>query len=525
MTDTVIEGKPAMLYTRSGWFGIAALVIASGCAPLSQSRRAEAPQRAASHTDPDRKAAAGECLAALRASLAHDRREAANEALSGFLAATARGALPTSGTFKGPDGVTYDVGTISDSETWPAGLIDHVEPIRPSRRTSPLRWTGWGVPVIGVCKPDRAQEPFAPRQGYRLPVTVVADLKRRSHVSHVKIRLLNPETTESSLIGGKRRPIAGDLQAPNIATFALRNPLRAGIRWLISANRFDYPTNLIFCQPYDPGRIPVVLIHGLLSTPEMWGGVIRSLNADPLIRRNFQFWYFFYPTGQPIPLSAAELRRDLRAAASRYNPRRGIVLVGHSMGGILSRAQVSGSGGSAIFDRVFGSDAPRVARHLPNAPLLRESLFFDHDKNVTRAIFICTPHQGSHMATAGPVGFLTALIRLPDNVVHTLSDIADIVTTHDLRRPPTSICGLSPRSAFLEALNDRPIEVPHHTILGDRERGDSPNSSDGVVRYSSAHLATAESEAIIPAGHGAFRHPEAISEIARILRQDLLREN
>lgn len=525
MTDAVVEEKPAMLLPLSRWLGVAALVIASGCAPLSTSRRDVAPQGGAARTEPGRKSTAGKCLAALRVSLADGRRDAANDALRGFLAAAAKNSLPESGPFQGPDGATYLAEIVSNSETWPPGLIDQLAPIRPSHGTSPLRWPGWGVPMIGVCKPDRAREPFAPRKGYRLPVTVVADLKSRGRVCHVRIRFLNPETASRSLIGGKRRPIAGDLQAPNIATFAVRNPLRAGIRWLISANRFDYPTNLIFSQPYDPGRIPVVLVHGLLSTPEMWGGVIRSLNADPFIRGNFQFWYFFYPTGQPIPLSAAELRRDLRAVESRYHPRRGIILVGHSMGGILSRAQVSSSGGRAVFDRVFGTDAPRVAAHLPKAPLLRESLFFDRDKNVTRTIFICTPHRGSHMATAGPVGFLTALIRLPDNVVHTLSDIADIVTTHDLRRPPTSICGLSPRSAFLEALNERPIEVPHHTILGDRGRGDSPNSSDGVVRYSSAHLATAESEAIIPAGHGAFRHPKAIAEIARILHLHLIQRN
>jgi pimeloyl-ACP methyl ester carboxylesterase len=276
-------------------------------------------------------------------------------------------------------------------------------------------------------------------------------------------------------------------------------------------------------QPYDPKRIPVVLVHGLLSTPQMWAEVVNGLQADPVVRKNFQFWAFFYPTGQPIAISALDLRRDLRAAEARYPLPRGLVLVGHSMGGIISRAQASSSGGNAMFNDIFGKDAPRVAERLPKAPLLRDSLIFERDKNVRRAIFICVPHQGSNMALAGPAGFFASLIRLPNNIVGAVAEVSDVVTTLDLRRPPTSIAGLSPQSPFLRALNKRPIEAPHHTILGDRGRGDSPNSSDGVVRYSSAHLATAQSEVIVPDGHGAFRHPMAITEMRRILREHLLR--
>jgi pimeloyl-ACP methyl ester carboxylesterase len=275
-------------------------------------------------------------------------------------------------------------------------------------------------------------------------------------------------------------------------------------------------------QPYDPHRIPVVLVHGLLSTPQMWGEVVNGLQADPVIRKNFQFWAFFYPTGQPIPLSAMELRSDLLAAEARYPLPRGLVLVGHSMGGIISRAQVSDSGGMTLLRNIFGSDAPHVERRLPNTPLLRDSLVFQRDKNVRRVVFVCVPHRGSNMALAGPAGFFATLIRLPQNITGAVEEVADVVTTLDLRRPPTSIAGLSPRSPFLRALNKRPIPVPHHTILGDRGRGDSPNSSDGVVPYSSAHLSTAKSELIVPDGHGAFRHPAAIAELNRILREQLL---
>jgi len=475
----------------------------------------------------DEKAVSKNCLASLRVALADNSPEArsiANVALGRFVEANFDGARPRKTEFAGNDGVVYHVKVVTKPGDWTASLLNGFEPIRPTRTrgSAPLQWAGWGVPVIGVSRPDRAVQPFAPSRGYRLPVTVVADMRTHGGVCETTIRFLNPEVTKSVFIAGELRPVAGDLYAPNLATFRRGNPLILSLRWLFQVDRFSYPTNLIFMRPCDPNRIPVVLVHGLLSTPAMWGEVVNGLQADPAIRKNFQFWVFYYPTGQPIPISALDLRNDLRAADARYPLPRGMVLVGHSMGGIIARAQASSSGGKALFNGVFGADAPHVAERLQRAPLLRDSLIFERDKNVRRAVFVCVPHQGSTIALAGPVGFIASLIRLPNNILGAVEEVADVVTSMNLQRPPTSIAGLSPRSPFLKALNERPIKVPHHTILGDRGRGGSPNSSDGVVPYASAHLATAESELIVPSDHGSFRHPAAIAEMRRILREHLL---
>ena len=69
-------------------------------------------------------------------------------------------------------------------------------------------------------------------------------------------------------------------------------------------------------------------------------------------------------------------------------------------------------------------------------------------------------------------------------------------------------------------MNTIPITpgVPYNTIIGDRGRGDSPNSSDGVVPYWSSHMNGAESEDIVPSGHGAHQNPQAIAEVLRILK-------
>jgi hypothetical protein len=62
---------------------------------------------------------------------------------------------------------------------------------------------------------------------------------------------------------------------------------------------------------------------------------------------------------------------------------------------------------------------------------------------------------------------------------------------------------------------------PCHSIIGDRGRGDTPNSSDGVVPYWSSHLAGAQSELIVPGPHGSLALPQTIADLKRILRLHL----
>ena len=88
------------------------------------------------------------------------------------------------------------------------------------------------------------------------------------------------------------------------------------------------------------------------------------------------------------------------------------------------------------------------------------------------------------------------------------------------KRRANSVDSLSPKSRFLQAMNTIPMTpgVPYNTIIGDRGRGDSPNSSDGVVPYWSSHIKGAESEDIVPSNHSAHQNPEAIAEVLRILK-------
>jgi len=241
--------------------------------------------------------------------------------------------------------------------------------------------------------------------------------------------------------------------------------------------------------------------------------------ADPDIRRHYQFWAFSYSTGNPIAYSALLLRDDLRYAQQRYGFKQ-VILIGHSMGGILSRMQVTNSA-RAIWNEVLGPKADKLYTEIPDDSLVKRALIFDANPTVKRVIFVSTPHRGSTLATSGIGALGMRLIRLPFKVASAIpnSVAAALAPNNDLRkfRVPTSISGLSPSNPLFKALDKLPIEAPHNSIIGDRGRGDTPNSSDGVVPYWSSHLDSAQSELIVPTDHGAMKSPKAVAEIRRIL--------
>lgn len=128
------------------------------------------------------------------------------------------------------------------------------------------------------------------------------------------------------------------------------------------------------------------------------------------------------------------------------------------------------------------------------------------------------------MALGGLGAIAQRLISLPVDltsmVVGSLASSIAVITG-DPRRMPNSVNGLSPSNPLLKALDSRPLKVPFHSIIGDRGKGDTPNSSDGVVAYWSSHLAGAESERIVPGPHGSCELPETLDELRRILRLHL----
>jgi len=330
--------------------------------------------------------------------------------------------------------------------------------------------------------------------------------------------LVDPTRIEQLPTASGTLPLAMDLLAPIDATRATGVTPMTGIANLLWPRHFAGDPRIVFLRPFDPDKTPVVLVHGLLSTPGVWAPLVAELEADPRIRDCCQFWFFYYPTGQPVPLSALQLREALTAAVAHTGLDRPMILVGHSMGGILSRAQVS-----RMTPTRAEAILPGVSK-LPDYNRLRRALIFEPRDDVSRAIFLFTPHRGSRLASNSVGALALRLIRLPDTLVSEMEQALQQLAGATSQRMPTSIQGLSPRSAFLRALNATTPTVPVHTVLGNRGRGDGSRGSDGVVPVQSARIAAAESELIVPTGHGGFGHPAAVAEIKRIILADVAQQ-
>jgi pimeloyl-ACP methyl ester carboxylesterase len=376
---------------------------------------------------------------------------------------------------------------------------------------------GLGGALVGV-RSTHPREPFAPLVGVTAPVTAVLDFKGQD----VTLALIDPTEKAISRIASKPRVLAADFSAP-LAYYPQKSEMLEGLMGALKVQEHMGITGLYMLQPYDPDRIPLIFVHGLISTPRMWRNVINELATDPELRRRYQCWVFAYPTGNPPLYSAMRLRDELAMAYQLHPKAKNAVLVGHSMGGILAHAQVVDVDRQA-WDVIGKDKAAALFKNIKPGSLVQRATIFRANPRVDRVVFICTPHRGSNMAV-GTLGTLAIrAISLPAALVaNTAESLGSSIAlvTGDPHRMPTSVDGLSPRNPTHKVLDSRPITVPHHSIIGDRGKGDTPNSSDGVVAYWSSHLDSAASEKIVPGPHGACELPETIAELRRILRLQL----
>ncbi len=289
--------------------------------------------------------------------------------------------------------------------------------------------------------------------------------------------------------------------------------------------------NLLLIRPYEPGKIPVVMVHGLISTPLAWIPMLNELLRKPKIQEHYQFLLYMYPTGVPIPIAAASLRESLLQAKQLYNPDGRdpafdqMVLLGHSMGGILSRMMAVSSGdqlwrlySDRSFEDILG---PR-----PVLDELHRYFFFEPLPFVSRVVFLATPHRGSEYSR-GVVGRVSSnLISEPDSIHKLLyqlvKDNPDTFDSRRFRRFPTSIETLDTDSPILTALLSMqppppPRTIKFHSIIGSLRPTGVDKTTDGIVPYRSAHIEGVVDERVVRSDHGVQKDPEAIREVRDIL--------
>ena len=405
---------------------------------------------------------------------------------------------------------------------------------------------GIGVPIAVVRRPSEgevgsAAERFIPkvRQTYAASLFLRFDPaasknKYGAMVYDADLEIHDPMKTDVLEVAGARVPMEIDLTTP-LAFMMQNSPEPNGLEGMMNPAAWEKFTRLYMLQPYDPDKIPVVFVHGLMSAPTTWAPMFNGLMGDPELRARYQFWYFRYPTGNPMLFSAAALRASLEEVRHAFDPSgqnpnfNAMVVVGHSMGGLLTKTLVLDSG-----DALWANVSKKKLEDLPLSPddrtVLRDALYFTHRPYVSRVVFISTPHRGSELALGVIANIGRALISLPLTVLKPLGAVtaALVRSAHAggnssiaSGRGSTGIDSLSPKNPNLKTLAELPMTVPYHSIIGNEKKADTPGGTDGVVPYWSSHLDGAVSEKIVHSGHSAQDHPLAIREVRRILLEHL----
>ena len=280
-------------------------------------------------------------------------------------------------------------------------------------------------------------------------------------------------------------------------------------------------------EPYRPGQIPVVFIHGTASSSGRWADLVNDLQSDQIIREHYQFWWFTYNTGNPTPLSALRLRKALEAAVQSVDPEgkdpalQQIVLVGHSQGGLLAKMLVVDSG-SKLWD-AFSRKPPEELNVSPQTrELLRQALFLRPEPRVRRVIFIATPQHGSYVAGSVIGQILGRLVTLPLSLAKSMGEVmaGNLDALRVARAGSGSVWSMTPSNPILRTFAAIPISqnVAVHSIIPILSNGPIEAGDDGVVTYKSAHIDGAESELVIRnSGHSVQSNPQTVDEVRRIL--------
>lgn len=444
--------------------------------------------------------------------------------------------------------------------TLPFGMLDlYADVARPEWRGHPLKdfrptvalkvhglrnvysRSGLGEPLAALPEVTRQDNiSFGLAGQIRIPLSllmVIPDPRKQILGSHLTgtLTLSAIDETTHRMIGDERVPLQYDQTAARAISLQQSVDWSAEYRGFLDGSLLlnEKAPRLLAIEPHQPGHMPVVLIHGTASGPARWADMVNDLLEDPDIRKYFEFWFFSYGTGNPIPYSALELRQALSQAVQQFggpvkDPALGqITLIGHSQGGLLAR-MLTIDAGNRLWNAITSRSLDSLSTDEKNRELIREAMFPEAMPEVKRVVFISTPQHGSYLAGYSVAQFVSRFVTFPATVTSLLQQVVtgDAASSRTSFQPwhAGSVYGMSPNSPFIRSLAQIPVApgIAAHSIIPVLGDGPLRTADDGVVKYESAHLPGVESELVVRhSGHSTQSNPVTIAEVRRILLEQI----
>ncbi len=387
-----------------------------------------------------------------------------------------------------------------------------------------------------------AFDQYYPREGIFRSVTVTLQsiqIERQQLV--IKLRghyLTAPQHIE---VAGRQVALSYD---PASATLLLLRDARidqSAFSALLDGNKPGYDYGIFSPGPFRPDRRPILMIHGLNSSPMIWLKLSHAIYRDPILSTHYQVWHAFYPSGAPPFFNAMRLRHDVDQMRNQLQQSMGLskqipmVLIGHSMGGIIAKTFIINSG-MALWDETFLFRPDAWPGKDQDLQRYRDVFLFNARQDVDSAFFLDTPHHGAEIAEAWYSRLASKLITIPEmfaRLNRKLFQRIPIETVTPQMQPyladggPNSVQVLSPQHPLLRKIATLPYQRPVYSIVGSDDKPYCYDEkacaqlSDSVVPFFSAHEARAEAQIIVPSQHDSYQSPEAIAFIVQQLRQRL----
>lgn len=396
-----------------------------------------------------------------------------------------------------------------------------------------------------------AERPFSrqdvdqnyPREGIFRAVTMLAtelafDAQHRLQIHLTGYYLTEPKAV---LFAGQRYPLQYDTATAYL--LLLREARIDQAEWsaLFDGNNSSYDFGIYSIAPLSATKIPILMIHGLHSSPIIWLRLSHAIYADPELSANYQIWHAFYPTGAPPFFNAMRLRSQVDELRTRLQQQIAMpedlpmVLIGHSMGGIIAKTFIVDPQ-YRLWDQTFLRRPAQLPQDHLDFLRYQDVFIFKPRPYVQSVFFLDTPHHGAEMAESWYSRLASAWIKLPSifsdlnrRVFQNLS--YDLVTPQMKRYlqndGPTSVDVLSPQHPILREIAKLPYQKPVYSIIGSTSTPYCYNEkscaqlNDSVVPFFSAHQSQAQEQILVLSEHNSYQSPDAIAFILQKLRQQM----